>query len=162
MATSGSEIIEIFSANQSILLQKVQYHTSCADSFELMDRYGALELVEFTNIEQGLVSCYATFEFDYEISMPSTAVGESFQLMTLTASTSFAGLVDLTDQVAGQTISPGESGVMVTLQGTIDATERQRYEIMYEIGGYGISANDDNSLCSGTETLSFMAGHDYE
>jgi hypothetical protein len=112
--------------------------------------------VSFTNELQGVVSCFATFTFALDIAVPITAIGEDIQITSLTADTSFAGFIDLTSQVAGQIIGPGGS-VVVTLEGTIDASSRMTYTIDYSIEGTRVS---DGAICTGMEMVSFEAGRD--
>ena len=147
----------ISTPDQSTLLEKVQFHTSCSSNLELKNRFGALQLVEFINNKQGTVSCFTDFSFALDISLPITAIGEDVTITSLTAMTNFAGLIDLTDQVVGQPpIGPGGS-LVVTLEGTIDASERMRYTIIYNIEGVRVS---DGSICTGMEMVSFEAGRD--
>jgi len=63
--------VMIYSPDQSTLLQMVQYHSSCSSNLELKNRFGASQLVSFTNEVQGLVSCFATFSFALDIAVPS-------------------------------------------------------------------------------------------
>lgn len=145
--------INIYTPDQSALVQAVQLHTSCPSNFELKNRFGASQLVEFYNDVQGSVSCFETF--DFSVAIPVSMSGESITLTGLIAMTNFAGFVDLTSQVAGQTVLPGGS-VTVTLQGTIDLTEQRRYTAMFTIEGTKIQSGDP---CGGSELASFVAGN---
>jgi hypothetical protein len=146
--------INIFSPDQSTLLQAVQYHSSCSSNLELKNRFGASQLVQYFNEVQGNVSCFADFSFSIDIEVPITVGGESVTLTSLIADTNFAGVIDLTSQVAGQVVTPGGS-VQVTLEGTIDASVRRMYVLMIEIEG----AKPDGQICRGSNTLSFEAGN---
>ena len=149
--------VKIYTPDQSTQLQMVQFHTSCSRNLELKNRFGSVQLVEFINFRQGIVSCFTDFSFALEITVPITAVGEDVMITSLVAMTNFAGVIDLTDQVVGQPpIEPGGS-LIVTLEGTIDASERMTYTIMYSIQGVRVS---DGTMCTGMETVSFEAGRD--
>jgi hypothetical protein len=140
--------------NMANLLQAVQYHSSCSQEFELKQRFGASQLVEFFNEEQGNVSCFAALEFDLDIEIPITIEGDEICLETLTAITNFAGMLDLSDQVAGMCVPPGGT-ITVTLGATIDATTQQRYSVLATLTGTEVPSNRP---CSGTDFLSFVAG----
>jgi hypothetical protein len=136
------------------LLQAVQYHSSCSQEFELKQRFGASQLVEFFNEEQGNVSCFAALEFDLDIMIPITIEGEEICLETLTAITNFVGDLDLSEQVAGVCVPPGGT-VTVTLGATIDATTQQRYSVLATLTGF---EQPSQQFCTGTDFISFVAG----
>ena len=146
--------INIYTADQTTLLQAVQYHSSCSSSLELKNRFGASQLVQYFNEVQGNVSCFADFSFEIDIEVPISVGGDNVTLTSLVANTNFAGPIDLTSQVAGQVVSPGGS-VQVTLQGTIDASIRRMYVLMIEIAGTKASGQ----ICKGSDTLSFEGGN---
>ena len=153
----ADQFITISSPDQSTLLQRVQYHSSCSRNLELLNRFGASQLVEFENDLQGIVSSFTTFSFSLDISIPITAIGEDIEITSLTAETSFAGTIDLTPQVTNSPpLGPGEA-IVVTLEGTIDASSRMTYTILYNIEGVRVR---DGAVCTGTDTVSFEAGRD--
>lgn len=94
------------------------------------------------------------FAFSLNILVPLTATN-SVTLSSLEANTNFAGVIDLTDEVIDQVVSPGGS-VEVTLNGEIDPTVPRLYEITFNIEG---TQNPAGLLCSGSDTLSFVAGN---
>ena len=153
----ADQFITISTPDQSTLLQRVQYHSSCSRNLELLNRFGASQLVEFRNDLQGVVSSFTTFSFSLDISVPIAATGEDIEITSLTAETSFAGFIDLTPQVANTPpLGPGAS-IVVTLEGTIDASSRMTYTILYNIEGVRVR---DGATCSGTDTVSFEAGRE--
>ena len=150
--------IMIYTPDQSTLLQMVQYHSSCSQDLELKNRFGASQLVEFMNELQGLVSCFTLYTLAITINLPVTAEAtDQIELTSMTAMTSFAGMVDLTDQVAGMVIGPGSPGVIVTFEGMIDATVREQYTFIYNIEGIRVS---DGALCTGMDMFSIEIGYD--
>ena len=151
----ADQFITIYTADRNTVLEQVQYHSSCSSNLELKNRFGASQLVEFQNDLQGVVSCFATFSFSLDISVPLTAVGEDIRITSLTAETNFAGIVDLTPQVINTpALGPGEA-VIVTLEGTIDASSRKTYTILYNIEGIRVR---DDAACTGMDMVSFEAG----
>jgi hypothetical protein len=152
----GSDMfINIFTEDRSTLLQAVQYHTSCSNlPLQLKDRFGASQLVQFTNAAQGSVSCSVDFSFRVDISVP-TSVSGSVSLTFLNATTNFGGDVDLTDQASGEVISSG-GGVAVVLVGTVDASVRFKYAIMFVVAG---TQNPGGDTCQGMDAMSFGAGN---
>jgi uncharacterized repeat protein (TIGR01451 family) len=136
------------------LLQAVQYHSSCSQEFELLQRFGASQLVSFFNEEQGNVSTFEFLEFDLDIQIPITIEGEEICLETLTAITNFVGDLDLSDQVAGMCIPPGGT-ITVTLGATIDASMQQRYSVLATLTGF---QQPSQQFCMGTDFISFVAG----
>jgi hypothetical protein len=149
--------ITIYTPDQRTVLQSVQFHSSCSRNLELKNRFGASQLVEFTNDLQGTVSCFVTFSFTLTISVPiSATTTQPIVLTRLTATTNFAGNLDLTTEVAGLTIAPGSAPLLVTLEGVIDASSQMRYTLMFYVEG-AVAATGQK--CTGSETLSFLAGH---
>jgi len=150
--------ITISTPDQGTVLQMVQFHSSCSSNLELKNRFGASQLVEFVNSVQGVVSCFVSFSFSLEIIVPIEATTtEPIILTSLTAMTNFAGDLDLTDQVEGQTISPGSAPVIVTLEGTIDASTQMRYTLFFNINGNVVATGQP---CTGMDMLSFLAGNE--
>ena len=152
-------IITIYTPDLSNILQTVQFRSSCSCNLqlELKDRFGASQLVEFTNDLQGTLTCFVTFSFSLQIEVPITAtVTDPIILRTLIAMTNFAGDLDLSDQVAGRPIAPGSVPVIVTLEGTIDASTQMRYTLFLEVTGI---VEATGQLCTGTDLVSFIAGN---
>jgi hypothetical protein len=152
----GSDMfINIFTEDKTTLLQAVQFHTSCINApLELKDRFGASQLVQFTNAAQGSVSCSVDFSFRVDISVPTSVTG-SVNLTSLIATTNFGGDVDLTDRASGEIISSGDS-VAVVLEGEVDASVNFMYEIMFTVEG---TQNPGGTICKGMDKLSFEAGN---
>jgi hypothetical protein len=145
--------IMIFSgSDKADLLQAVRYHSSCSQDMELKNRFGASQLVEFLNEEQGNVSCFATLEYGMDIQIPVTMNGNEICLETLTAITNFAGMLDLSDQVRDVCVPPGGT-VTVTMEAPIDGTTQQRYSILATITGTEIPSERP---CNGTDFISWL------
>ena len=150
--------ISIFTPDQSTLLQKVQFHTSCSRNLELLNRFGASQLVEFINEKQGVVSSFSTVSFAIEVALPITATStESIELTSMTVMASFTETTDLTNQVAGTVIGPDSPSVVVSFEGTINAAEPMTYTIAYNVEGERVS---DGALCTGMDMDSFEVGPD--
>jgi hypothetical protein len=144
--------MNVYKPDQTTMLQTVKIDSS--SSLELGSTYGAAQLIQFSNAKQGTVSHIATFEMCANITIPGTMSDGNVKLTSLTADTNFAGVVDLTPQIAGKVLQPGCS-VEVTLQGTADLLERQVYTSMFTIVG---EHSQSGSECTATATLAFETG----
>jgi hypothetical protein len=151
----ADQFITISTPDKSAILQLVRYHSSCSQNLELNNKFGSLQLVSFFNDVQGNVTSFNVLEFSLSIDVPISVSGERVQLTRLVADTNFAGSIDLTSQVTGQTAS-NTGTVAVTLSGTIDTSERREYVIRFDIAGVRAS---DGAICSGMTTLTFQAGN---
>jgi hypothetical protein len=92
--------------------------------------------------------------FTVTILLPVTNRADTVTLTGLDATTNFAGSIDLVAEVAGQTLEPGGS-LVVTLTGTIDASVRRMYTIMFVVEG---TENPSGALCTGSDTLNTNSG----
>jgi hypothetical protein len=152
----ADQLITISTPDRSTTLQQVQYHSSCSSSLELKNRFGASQLVSFSNEIQGNVTCFNVFEFSLNITIPTaTASSDSLaKLTSLVVMTNFAGTIDLTNQVQNQTIG-SDGDVVVTFSGTVDTSVRREYSLLLIIEG----VDGDRSDCSGMSTWKFEAGY---
>jgi hypothetical protein len=150
----ADQFITVSTADQSAVLQEVQYHSSCSQNLELKNRFGASQLVAYFNAVQGNVTCFNVLEFSLNIDVPIEVSGQTVTLTSLVAMTNFAGTIDLTNQVTGQTVGAG-GNIVVTLSGTIDTTTRREYTMMFTIEG----VRGDGVPCFGVSTLTFEAGN---
>jgi hypothetical protein len=91
----------------SNIIQTLQFDTSCSGNLFLKDRFGASQVVEWVNKEQGTATCFVTATIDLEISVPAAITGDEVTLTSLSTRTNFAGKLNLTDLVFGQMIPAG-------------------------------------------------------
>ena len=150
----ADQFVTISTPDRSTVLQEVQYHSSCSQNLELKNRFGASQLVGFFNDVQGNVTCFNTFEFSLGIDVPITVTGETVTLTSMIVETNFAGVVDLTPQVAGQVAGAGGS-VVVTLSGEIDTSNRREYLLVFNLEG----VREDGTICTGFSQVLFEAGN---
>jgi hypothetical protein len=120
----------------------------------LKDRFGAVQVVEWVNEEQGVVSSFANASFDVSVTIPMDITGSTLTLESFFAVTNF-GVYNFTDDVIGQVVVPGAS-VQVTFDVTFDLTQPRRYTILAEIEG----TTDEGSVCTGTAFYNFTTGVD--
>ena len=67
----ADQTINIYSdASQGTLLQSVTFHASCSQPLVLKNVFGASQIVQFANEDQGNVSCFIANEVSYTISVP--------------------------------------------------------------------------------------------
>jgi hypothetical protein len=155
---------EIFETDQNVtiyssdkigydtMLQTINYHSSCSQDLFLKDRFGAVQLVEWINEEQGVVSSFANATFDVSVTVPIDITGSGLTLTSMFAVTN-VGVFNFTDEVSGQTIDAGDS-VEVSYDATLDLSTEQRYTILAEITG----TTDAGTTCRGTAFYNFTAG----
>jgi hypothetical protein len=146
-------LIQIYSADQSLLLQTVVFDGSCQANLDLNSHFGGSQLVEFANPKQGVVSCSQIFSFDLKISSDGGS-DEAIKLTTVTANTNFAGFIDLSPQVAGMVLQPGDE-IVVTLEGAIDLCRLLQYTAEFYVEGEDSSGN----ICLGEDSFSFVTGN---
>ena len=148
---------EIFDNEGGTLLQRVRWHSSCSANLFLKDRFGAVQLVEFMNEEQGLISCFAPSEIAIPINIPIVA-DDPFGAINVTTLTSLTNLgpQDLTDQVAGQILVPGGDPILATINVTLDLTQRTPYVAFTTVTGVSLNTG---SFCSGSDTSLFVIGN---
>ena len=92
-----------------------------------------------------------------EITVPIDIEGTNAILVTLTALTNFDGFLDLSDEVAGREIQPGDSIVVViNSSAEVDLTERRRYTILTQATAI---VNPSGAVCTGTDFRSFLVGN---
>ena len=147
--------ITIFSSDVTTpenVVQSVIYHSSCSRNLFLKDRYGSLQLVVFVNELQGIVSCFFSVTFDFNIANTGSF---DTSLVSLEA-VSNIGVFNLTDEVLGTTIVPGETFV-VTRDFFLDLTVRKTYTFESVIVGETLPAPGE--LCQDSDSLSFTAGN---
>lgn len=105
---NSTDVAEIL--KPSNMIQTVIYHSSCSQNLFLKDRFGSVQLVEFTNEEQGRVSCFQNVSLTVSVKIPVMVEGVA-ELTALTVVTNQGqadqGIFDLSEIVAGQTLVPG-------------------------------------------------------
>ena len=150
------QIVTVATADQSTVLQIVQYHSSCSTALELKNRFGASQLVGFINQPQGNVTCFSSFDLTLSMEIPAATTGaENVELTSLTVDTNFAGQIDLSNQVVGQVATAGGANVVVSLQGELDLSTRRDYQLIYTLEGIQLPGG---VRCSGTGIVGFDAG----
>lgn len=132
------------------IIQTLIYHSSCSRNLFLKDRFGSIQLVVFVNDAQGVVTCFFNATYSFSIQNEGDFSATLLSLISITN----LGVFNLTDRVAGQQISPGESFV-VEEQIVIDLTVRQRYTALSTITGTSPQGN----ICRATDFLTFVAGN---
>ena len=152
---ADSNITMYTDESKSTVLQALQYHTSCSQNLRLKDTFGAFQLVEWVNEEQGVVSCFASVEYELKLNVPLDFEGDTLLVTSITATTNFADplVQDLTDQASDMVIAAGDS-LVVSFNSTFDLSERRRYTIATEI--FAETAN--GAKCFSFDFDEFVAG----
>ena len=151
--------------NPANILQTVIYHSSCSQNLYLKDRFGSIQLVEFINEEQGVVTCFLTAEIGFTFTAPIEIEGEAI-LSALTVITNTEGgpngngIYNLTDEVYGVIISPDDDppfSISATIP--IDLTVRRPYTALATIIGETGTVIGEGNPCVGVDFFEFTAGN---
>jgi hypothetical protein len=134
-------------------LQNLRYHSSCSSNLFLKDVFGASQLVEWEN-DQGIITCFASTIFTFDLEIPIDIIGDNITLTSGISVTNF-GIFNLTDQVAGMTLTPGAT-LSLSFDYEIDLTSRRRYTGLTTITG----VTDEGITCRGIDFFSFLAGNE--
>ena len=166
-------LIQIYdSDDKRFLLQQVLYSKSlCSSTVEFLSRFGASQIVEYTNDSQGKISAFATNEYEVKLDVtfslkqdditleksPEKETKREVTMESATLLTNFDGFIDLTDVVKDQVIAPNKPVIVVTTVANIDfLSQRQRYTALVQATGR--QSDDDEDVCTGTDFLHFVAG----
>ena len=140
------------------LLQTMVIHTSCSQATFLNDCYGSLVLVSFNDTEQGNVTCIEDAQFVYTITNSDTENDATLSTMTTITSVEsdgvIDGVVDLTDLVAGEVLSPGQVDTFV-FDVQINGNSNFNNTIFTTLSGEGTVGG---ASCGSTNSTSFVTG----
>lgn len=136
------------------ILQAIQYHSSCSNDLFLKDRFGALQLVQWVNDIQGVVTCFANQTFDLDITVPLDVQGGPATLTNLMiASNVEPFFFNMTDKVAGSVLEPGET-FSTSISVPLDLTTRKVYNFAISVQ----AATSTGQICNANNLQSFTAG----
>lgn len=139
--------------SQSDLLQLIDYPSSCSQNLNLKNKFGAVQIIEWYNEEQGLVTCFSNISYDLIINIPLTISGDSLNLESLAIRTNFDGTKNLTLFVNGLTVPAGGS-LNVELDVSINLAVRKYYTFLTSTTG----RTNTGVFCSGVSYDSFPIG----
>jgi hypothetical protein len=153
-----NQLINIYNSsdtdNSDNILQAIQYHSSCSSNLFLKDRFGAVQLVQWVNDFQGVVSCYANQTFELDITAPLDVQGGPAILTSLTiASNVEPFFFDMTDKLAGNVLEPGAT-LSVSVSVPLDLTSRKVYNFAISVQ----ASTSTGQICSAKDLQSFTAG----
>ena len=156
---SADSLITIYKNNNTgdlaNLLQSVQYHSSCSSTLFLKNRFGASILVQWTNEEQGTISCFANQTFNIEVDIPIDFQGGPATVSSLTvASNVDPFFFNLTQSVAGVAVNAGET-FQTSVAVPIDLTEKRTYNMLVTLE----AETAGGAKCTATDLVTFTAGY---
>jgi len=155
----GNEVDErinvtIYSSEDKLLrtiLQTVVYHSSCSGKLFLKDTFGSVQLVEFENQSQSIVSCFV----DTFVAFTILNEGEAdTTLVSLISESNVFETFDLTDKVHNKTLPSGEN-LVIQQPFQIDMTSQQEYVFNSTVVGASGSSFD----CVYNDVLRFEVGN---
>jgi hypothetical protein len=152
---NSTDVAEILRPDN--MIQTVIYHSSCSQNLFLKDRFGSVQLVEFTNVDQGRVSCFQNVSLIVSVDIPVTVDGVA-ELTALTIVTNQGqadqGIFDLSELVAGKSLTPGQP-CQFQESFAIDLTSRRRLTALTTVVG----RTNQGQGCFGTDFYEFEVGN---
>lgn len=154
----ANQLITIYNSsntnNPNNIIQSLQYHSSCSSNLFLKDRFGAVQLIQWVNEDQGVISCFANQTFDLDITVPISIEGGPATITSLTvASNVDPFFFNFTDEIGGTFLSAGET-LSTSIDVPLDLTHRKTYNFLITV--LALTAN--GQTCRGTDLQSFTAG----
>jgi hypothetical protein len=148
--------ISIYSSEdktEESLLQVVQFSTACTSNLALNDRFGASQVVEWENAQQGSVASTVNVSFTIGLDIPAST-GAGITIDSVTVVTDYGGeATDLTLELGG-TFLPSGSILPVSVPATIDVTEDTSFSFRIEI----IGTDSNGNTCVGSGSYTFSTG----
>jgi hypothetical protein len=136
------------------ILQVIQYHSSCSGNIFLKDRFGAVQLVQWVNHVQGVVSCFANQTLQLDITAPLDVQGGPATLTHLMiASNVEPFFFNMNDKVAGSVLVPGQT-LSISIYVPLDLTTRMVYNFAISVQ----AATLNGQICIANDNHSFNAG----
>lgn len=150
--------------NPAKLLQVVQFRSTCprdpTPELYLKDRFGGVELVEWTNDSQGRISTFVDQPFNLDITAPLQLDGGTHLTLTklVVHSNSVPPELDLSDKVTGLQLTAGET-VSLAVNLPVDLTTRKTYQLWATAEAAASAAEEGARASRGTSQSSFTAGY---
>jgi hypothetical protein len=120
------------------LMQTLKFHSSCSVKLLLSDRFGAVQLVEFANKDQGLVSNLINTTLQLVIDIPAFDE-DSVELLSLVITTNRFGTFDFAEEISGMVFRDGDGFVSNPISFLEDSSVQELYTFQIEIVGTTIS-----------------------
>jgi hypothetical protein len=151
--------IQIYDSDDKLnLLQEVVYVPSlCSSELEMLSRFGASQIISYTNQDQGIVSPFASFSYEVSlhVSISMTGTAESVSLKRLSLITSFAGYVNLDLDVRDRPLTATNS-VTVTIPLEVDLAESRSHSLLTQVAG--MHNEGPGGVCKGVVFDQFHTG----
>ena len=140
------------------VLENITFSTSCSDNLFLSDRFGAVQLVEFVNKQQGNVTFFQNITLTFTVQLPGSVQQGATDLTGLIV-TSNLGVEggetkNLSQLVLGSRVTPS-TPVTVKEQYVIDLIQRKRYTTSAKVFGQ----STQGARCTGANQYQFRAGN---
>ena len=156
--------------NPSTILQDVRFHASCSQPLLLKNVFGSHQLVQFENVPQGNVSCFASITSDYRITIPINGLPTGDDVLEITRATirtnytnpaftfltCLEGQVICSEEVAQNISNPtcNTSTLEVEFETTLSLNEAQGYSQEINIFARGLTTGQ---RCRGRGVEEFCA-----
>ena len=134
------------------IIQTITFDVSCDNNLFIKDKFGAVQLSQFTNEVQGTISNIQGLTLHFEVSGMENLELSAMEIVTNIETESF-GIFNITNKVAGKAVSPGIS--LVDNQPiAIDLGQITKYTAVATVVGNTLEGHK----CYGSNGISFTAG----
>jgi hypothetical protein len=144
--------------DQSNMLQTMFLHLSCSQPLFLLDRFGAQQVVEWTEGSGRLVTTQvATTTEALALSLNSNNIvgQDGVRLLEMNIISNTEGFINKTDEVNGVVITEGETIELSPINVTLDLSQRTRYTFFTTITGETL---DGTAECNGFDFHECIVG----
>lgn len=162
---SADMTIQMFDANPEeggTLFQTVDVHLSCSQKLFLFDRFGATQVVEWSEVDGRVVSSRQSDIRTGTIEIKLDTTSDIVKPIRLTEMNMIASAlsepIDYTPDVAGVLLEPG---TVIQIEGPridIDLSVRTRYTFFLALNGETL----DGSICNGSSFLECTVGYNLD
>lgn len=154
--------IRISSPDNAVLLQEVRCSLTCSQPDEFMNRFGASQLVEYYNNEQGLIVGYLTFSYETMVVLrfmaSVTNADESVMVTNITASSDLFDPTDISSAVFEHgDHADSQNSFQFVLEGPVETLARKSYSIDLSYEGKS-TVGSETTDCEGAGSVSFTFG----
>jgi hypothetical protein len=121
----------------------------CSSDFEFGNRFGASQIIEYTNDKQGKITLSAAgpeYSATLEVTIALTGGKAKASIKKLTSLTSFNGFIDWTDDITKN------SPIIFVFPVEVDLFERRRHTVYIEVQAGACSDTFYGSFVTGDST----------
>ena len=137
----------------SNVLQSLVFDGSCGETLQLKNRFGASEVVGFT-VGGNTTSAFFNASIEFDISVPRTSPATQLESLFVESS---EGSFNLTQQVSGTVVDPGQSET-TSFSLTLDVTNSRNVLFLSTVTAQNANGPITGLECTAESFLSFPVG----